>query len=166
MQEIWIDVPKSNGFYSVSNLGRIRSNPRTITNAIGKIVTYKSKVLKPLVRKDGYLKVNLCLETGISQQSIHRLVALCFLPNPENLPEVNHLDNIRTNNVYTNLEWCSRLENNRHAVKQGRNFIPEYNRLEKDVIEKIRQLNSQGISSRAIAKELNISRESVKRYIS
>ena len=165
MQEVWKDVLGSNGAYSVSSLGSVRSNARTLPKKDGNVVSYKTKTLKPLSRKDGYLKVNLYLADGMSQQSIHRLVAICFLPNPQNLPEVNHLDNNRGNNILTNLEWCSRLDNNRHAVKQSRNFIPCHNRLTEEVVDRIKQMNSIGLSGRTIAKELGISRESVKRHI-
>ena len=165
MIEIWKDIPETNGAYSVSSLGFVRSNARVSTNKIGTAFTYKTKILKALNRKNGYLKVNLCLPCGVSQRSIHRLVAGCFLPNPGNLPEINHLDNDPTNNALENLEWCSRLDNNRHAVNQSRNFIPSHNRLTEEVVSKIKQMNLVGLSGRAIAKELGVSRESVKRHI-
>ena len=99
--EIWKDVVGYEGLYEVSNLGNIK-------NA-------KGRILKPLVRKHGYLGIQLRgkggNERGFKTFSIHRLVAKAFIPNPENKPEVNHIDENKTNNQANNLEWVTHKEN-------------------------------------------------------
>lgn len=73
----------------------------------GKVYSYKSKkFLKPIAIKTGYLQVNLHKGKECSHHYIHRLVAMAYLPNPENLPQVNHKDENKTNNCLQNLEWC------------------------------------------------------------
>ena len=76
-----------------------------------------NRVLKP--SKSKYLSVSLCLNGKSFQKTIHRLVALNFIPNTDNKTDVNHIDGNKHNNHYTNLEWVTRLENNLHAVKIG-----------------------------------------------
>lgn len=83
--------------YEVSDYGRIR---RCYKN--GKIV-----IMKPWFNKQGYLQVHLCKNGKHHPKTIHRLVALHFIDNPDNLPQVNHKDECKTNNCVTNLEWCT-----------------------------------------------------------
>ena len=78
----------------------------------GEVWSYKSKMfLKPGVNNIGYLYVNLCKNGKRKSYVIHRLVAMAYLPNPENLPEINHKDENKTNNCLQNLEWCNRKYN-------------------------------------------------------
>lgn len=116
--EYFVNVKNFNQ-YEVSNLGRIRRN---------------GKILKPVL-KNGYHSVGLSKGGVVSVKYIHRLVCESFLENPENRPQVNHKDFDRTNNVLSNLEWCTPKENNVHAsTKNGRKYIglkgalnPNYN---------------------------------------
>ena len=78
----------------------------------GKVWSYKSKkFLKPRANNDGYLYINLCRNGKCKSYTIHRLVAMAYIPNPENLPEINHKDENKTNNCLQNLEWCDRKYN-------------------------------------------------------
>jgi hypothetical protein len=80
----------------------------------------KGRTLRPAVAKDtGYLVVSLWKGNLGETHYVHRLVALTHIPNPNNLPEVNHLDGVRINPIVTNLEWCTRLENITHAIATG-----------------------------------------------
>ena len=106
--EVWKDVCGYEGLYQVSNKGRVKS-----------IYRYR-KVLKPQTSNSGYLRVDLFKDKARKQFSIHRLVAIAFLPNPENKPEVNHKDECKTNNFLCNLEWVSRKENNRYGTRRQR----------------------------------------------
>ena len=83
----------------------------------GKIYSQKSKgflALKPYTNKSGYYIISIKRHTFI----LHRLVAQTFIPNPDNLPEVNHKNGVKTDNNIKNLEWCTRLENTRHSFRE------------------------------------------------
>ena len=105
------DVPGYEGTYEVSNLGRVRRN---------------GKILKPLKHRDGYLHVDL-YKNGIRRKGfIHRLVGLAFIPNPDNLPCINHKDEDKTNNTVNNLEWCTREYNNNYGTRNERISESQY----------------------------------------
>lgn len=123
--EIWGDIQDYEGLYQVSSLGNVRSIPRTVMGANGHSQTHKGRLLKPGILCTTYTKyyrVTLSKENRTQRFSIHRLVAEHFIPNPENKPFVNHLDNNAENNAVANLEWCTHAENMLHAQKQGRLF--------------------------------------------
>ena len=92
-------------------------------DSTGELRNVKSKkVVKGYVEKNGYVRVrieNKCLG-GVVRTTIHRLVAEAFIPNPENKPEVNHIDSNRSNNDVSNLEWVTSSENTIHAINNGR----------------------------------------------
>ena len=105
--EIWKEIPDYDG-YLVSNFGRVKS------------FKFKTpRILKPALRNDGYLQLNLFKDGKQKHFCVHRLVAEAFIPNSENKFEVNHKDEDKTNNRVENLEWVTRKENLRHAVEQG-----------------------------------------------
>ena len=95
--EEWKDIDGYNGDYQVSTTGRIKS----YKNA------NKPRILSLFYRRSGYLRVTLCKNGKLKTHDIHRLVAKAFLPNPLNLPEVNHKDEDSSNNRVENLEWCT-----------------------------------------------------------
>ena len=114
MTEEWRDIPGYEGFYQVSNLGRVRSVPRNVETKDGRIFHYKEKILSSSSVRGGYQGLMLC-KNGVNKSiMVHRLVAQVFLVNPANLPEVNHKDRNVKNNRADNLEWCSRLYNSRY----------------------------------------------------
>lgn len=101
-EEIWKDVVGYEGYYSVSSHGRVYSHSTGI-------------YLKGKIDKDGYKEYALCVNRQRKYVRGHRLVALAFIPNPDNLPMVNHKDNVPDNNKSDNLEWCNNEYNQRHA---------------------------------------------------
>lgn len=112
MQEVfeeWRDVVGYEGFYQVSNFGNVRSVDRYV-ECKGTMRMQKGKMLRPHVGRFGYKQVVLC-NKKMNLRKVHRLVAEAFIPNPNNLPQVNHKDEVKTNNNADNLEWCDCLYN-------------------------------------------------------
>lgn len=109
MQEEWKNI--YNNFYAVSNLGNVKANERDIQTKTG-IRHYKEKILKPETTADGHLRIVLSDAGKKKRIFIHHLVAENFIPNPNNLPIVNHKDENPSNNRVDNLEWCTISYNN------------------------------------------------------
>lgn len=110
MEEIWKDIKNFEGLYQVSNLGRVKSLDKYVNQFNGFNISkrfYKGKVLQPHVSNKGYLRVFLYNKEMKKNYSVHRLVAEAFIPNLDNLPQVNHKDENKLNNISSNLEWCS-----------------------------------------------------------
>lgn len=123
----WADRDIQPGYF-VSNLGRVKNVGRTVVQRGngGKLYehSYPARILKPGHDSDGYLVVVLCCPGNKHVNGrIHRLVAHCFLNSPgsSDRNQVNHIDGNKENNVVSNLEWCTVLENNVHARKAGLN---------------------------------------------
>lgn len=117
MEEIWKDVVGWEGLYQVSNLGKVKSLKRFCKDRWGNDKVVPERILK-LKKKDcGYLATHLrdAANGRESWPSAHRLVAEAFIPNPNNLPTVNHIDAVKDNNRTDNLEWASHKEQMQHA---------------------------------------------------
>ena len=108
-KEYWKPVVGYEGLYEVSNWGRVKSLPRNGT------VKY-ARILKLYTDKDGYLYVVLSKNNKQKLFKIHRLVAEAFIPNPNNLPMINHKDENKQNNNVENLEWCSAKYNSNYGT--------------------------------------------------
>lgn len=127
--EIWKDIKGYEGLYQVSNQGRVRS-------------LYKGvRILKTRNNK-GYLRVALYKENKYKHISIHRLVAEAFLPNPKNLPQVNHKSEIKTDNRVENLEWCDSKYNDNYGNRN--NKLSRKNRNNKFSL-KVLQISKEGV---------------------
>lgn len=107
MTEVWKDILGYEGLYQVSSLGRVRSLDRIVKcgRGSGKRVIH-GQLIKPMIDRGGYQCVNLYLNQHLKVMKVHRLVASVFIPNPNNLPQVNHKNEIKTDNKVSNLEWC------------------------------------------------------------
>lgn len=127
-QETWKDIPDFFD-YQVSNLGRIK-NKKT------------KKIRKNRISKCGYYQIKLNNNGKYKMFLVHRLVALMFIPNSNNLPEVNHIDGNKLNNNANNLEWCDRSYNTKHAYNnnlyknQKEHLIILHKQKEKKVVQK------------------------------
>jgi hypothetical protein len=110
MNEIWKDIKGYEGLYQVSNFG----NVKTLSRFKNGYMT-KTRLLKHTPYTNGYYMVTLVNGINRKKISIHRLVAQAFISNPDNKPEVNHFNGIKTDNRVENLEWCTHIENQKHA---------------------------------------------------
>ena len=114
--EEWRPVVGYEGLYEVSNIGRVRSLDRYVKGKGKSYFLHKGRVLSPGIKTEGYLIVRLQRRMFY----VHRLVTEAFLPNPDNLPEVNHKDEDKTNNRVENLEWCDHKYNMNYGTRNIR----------------------------------------------
>ena len=158
--EIWADIAGYDGMYQISTKGRVKSFKR------GKAILIKQKL-----NEDGYLHV--CLSKGCHHKcfSVNRLVAMAFIPNPENKPEVDHIDNNHTNNCVENLRWATRGENAKYAVESGAyRFGDNHPRAKlttaqaKEIME-IYIPRSKEYGIKALAKKYGVSRATIENVI-
>lgn len=131
MKEIWKEVKDFEGLYEVSNLGNVRSLDRISKN--GHFL--KGRILKKHKNDEGYLKVTLNKNNIVKYHSIHRLVAIAFIPNPEDKPQVNHIDEDKENNKAENLNWMTSKENNDWGTRKERAIASSINNPKRDYLE-------------------------------
>ena len=115
--EVWRDIEGYEGLYQVSNLGRVHSLDRFVPRKTGTVQKVHGRVLKPQKDKDGYLQVGLWKENKAKKAKVHRIVAKAFVPNLNDLPEINHINEVKDDNRVNNLEWCTRKENINHGTR-------------------------------------------------
>ena len=114
--EIWKDVEGYENMYQVSNLGRVKSLARTRKGRYECEAKVKEKILKPHLSTGGYYSLHFYKDNKRKGKVIHRLVAEAFLNNPNNLPQVNHKDEVKINNITSNLEWCTNQYNGEYST--------------------------------------------------
>lgn len=117
-EEIWKVYPDY-PFVEVSNLGNVRTKDRYVPNGKNSKRLVKGRVLKQQLLPNGYIQVRFGVDCKYVHLYIHRAVAICFIPNPNNYPEVNHIDCNRINNRVDNLEWCTPEYNIAYREKHG-----------------------------------------------
>ena len=167
--EVWKDILGYEGYYQVSNLGRVRSLDRIIKRRNSSDMIRKGTILRGQPDKDGYLLVGLKFEGREYKAKVHRLVAQAFIPNPENKPFVNHIDGNKDRNDILNLEWVTALENSSHAkstglLKPAKGEDSGKHKLSEQDVLSIRKLVKSGKSMNSVAKMYGVSFTSV-RYI-
>lgn len=145
MKEIWKPIVGYEGLYEVSNLGRVKSLNRERKQGIGNYYR-EEKILKSELNHKGYSIVSLHNNNVKKTKFIHRLVAMAFLSNLENKPQVNHKDGNKQNNCVENLEWCTNKENMQHAFENGLHKGGNYGKFggEHNRAKKIKQYDLQG----------------------
>lgn len=119
--EEWRSIKSYEGIYEVSSWGRVRSVDRVVQSSCRHTsfcYTKKGQILKPQPNNKGYFILQLKNKNRRHAVSVHRLVAETFIPNPDNLSDVNHKDGNKTNNHVENLEWMSHFDNVHHAAEE------------------------------------------------
>lgn len=121
MEEIWKDIKGYEQYFEISNIGRVKRKPRIVTNKWGTKTYLEEKIISQSISNKGYCKVTLRKENSVDKKtfSVHRLVATHFIENPQNKPQINHIDGNKRNNKVSNLEFCTQSENIKHAYKNG-----------------------------------------------
>jgi hypothetical protein len=112
-KEIWKDIPDYEGYYQISNYGRVKSLSRFQWNGFKKWKS-KEKMLKYGIGTSGYYFIILCKNSITTNKMVHRIVGKVFIDNPLNKKEINHIDGNKLNNKFDNLEWLTPKENSRH----------------------------------------------------
>ena len=135
LHEVWKPIKGYEGLYEISSLGRVRSLDRLVKGKWGKI-KLTGKILKGVKDKDGYLVITLSKDGKQKTFKIHRLVAIHFIPNPNNYKEINHKDENKENCKYKNLEWCDK--------KYNANYGTRNEKLSKIKGKKVNQYDLQG----------------------
>ncbi len=155
--EVWRDVLGYEGYYQVSNMGRIKSLSRSTYH-----FKNKERLFKMNPEKDGGIRVFLSKDLKNTRFQLHRLVAFAFIPNPKNLPFINHISGNRADNRVENLEWVTPSENILHAYRIGLKNAEGMNngqaKLKDEDIIKIKQLYKDGVFQKEIAKIFNVCR--------
>jgi lambda repressor-like predicted transcriptional regulator len=168
-EEIWKDIKEFEGTYQVSNRGNVRSLDRTVITNNGYRRGLKGKNVIKMTDRYGYSYVNLSTSPKYKSKKVHRLVAQAFIPNPENKPQVNHINGIKTDNRVENLEWCTGKENAKHASdnkltvfgeKHPKSILTEQNVLQ------IRKLYQDGLTIRELSKRYNVAYPTIRDTIS
>ncbi len=146
--ETWKDIEGFNGVYQISQKGRVKTIERveTVIDSRGRRFTRKrkGKILSNCRRKDGYAKVSLCKGGIVKQENVHRLVAYHFIHNPDNKPEVNHIDGNKHNPHVDNLEWVTASENGKHAYREGLSISAKRYGKDNHRSRKVKQISKDG----------------------
>ena len=166
MKEIWKDIEEFSGLYQVSTKGRIKSLRRLMfVNRLGKIIKKVSpeKILNPHTNIRGYVHLALQDNGYCKHLRVHRIVAMAFIPNPENKPDINHKNGIKSDNRVENLEWCTPQENIRHAQLNNLTLKGERHGCSKLVGMQVRVIRkTTELTQRELAKIFNVSQPTIK----
>jgi hypothetical protein len=167
MSKNWFEILGYEGLYQINKKGDIKAIPKTVGFGQG----YKTKklILNQYKSKEGYLRVRLYKKNKCKNYSVHRLVALQFLENPKNKPQVNHKNGVKTDNRLENLEWNTRSENMKHSFNMGLSKAkkgaesPNSILTEKDVVE-IKTIGNS-MTQKEIGKIYGVDRRQIGRIL-
>lgn len=120
LKEEWKPVKGYEGYYEVSNTGKVRSLDRSVIIRGGVVQHRKGKMISSHIDKKGYVNVNISKNGKNNTLKVHRLVAQSFIPNPNKYPQVNHKDEDKANNHVNNLEWCTNEYNEYYGTRSER----------------------------------------------
>lgn len=156
--EIWKNVDEN---YMISNLGNVKSLDRIVKHSKGGYKKIKGKILKKIKSK-GYHSVSIYNQGKVKIIKVHKLVAVCFIPNNLNKPHINHKDGNKLNNCVGNLEWCTASENLIHAYKNKLRFAsgisnPKSKLKECDIFE----IRESKLTQKEISKIYNVDQSTI-----
>jgi len=162
--EEWRDIKDYYRLYQVSNLCRVKSLERYIYTKNNRQLKVNAKIISQTKNKqNGYLDISIWKENKAKRLTLHRLVADAFIPNPLNLPQVNHINSNRIDNSVPNLEWCTNSWNLEHSYRFGNRISVKGEKHFKQIIIEnqvlaIRRLHRMNpkFSRKAIAEKLNV----------
>jgi len=168
MGKEWRDILGYEGYYQVSSEGDVRALERVVCHNLSKkgVITLPARDRKVGANSQGYPAVQLSKENVKKVRLVHQLVCEAFSPNPNNYPQINHINGIKTDNRVENLEWCTPLHNMKHAHAMGlcKSQEGEANimaKIKKEDVYDIRELREVGLGTYAIARELGLTRNQV-----
>jgi len=165
MEEIWKDIKDFEGLYQVSNFGRVKSLAKSWNLQNGKYFSKEEKIMIGGFNTFGYRHVTLMKNNKAYCKKIHRLVAEAFLDNPNNYPQVNHINGIKSDNRLENLEWCNQSHNMQHAMSIGLKTMRTCEKASRAILTnaqvlEIRQLKDK-LTGVEIAKIYNVSKHTI-----
>lgn len=144
-KEIWKDAIGYEGYYKVSNFGRVKSIKRTIVYKNGYIRTVKARILKLTLHKKGYLQVGLSMHCINHIEKVHQLIANVFIPEVNGKNQINHKDGIKSNNYATNLERCNNSENQIHSYLVLKRKPVKHNPIKNEYAKPVLQYSKRGV---------------------
>ena len=163
-EEIWKPIKDYEGLYEISNLGRVKRLCKTIIDSKGRKQIFEENILKPFKNK-GYLMIDLTKNKIKKRFLVHRLVAETFIPNPDNKPQVDHINTIRDDNRADNLRWTTRSENcNNELTKKHMSESQKGKQLPEDTKKKIQKSLKGHKVSEETKDKIRKSKESKKVY--
>lgn len=164
-------VPGYEGLYEINIAGEVRSLPRQVTSRGGTRITGGSPI--KVHKTNGYPCFNASAGGKVRNVSIHRALAILFIPNPGAKPHINHIDGDKANFALFNLEWCTHRENMQHAFRTGLTPLPTSGpgeqspaaRLSWGDVRVIRRQAAQGQSRQAIADKFGVSKSNINQIV-
>ena len=148
------DIKDYEGLYFLDDLGNVFSYPKKTRKNIRQIF--------PNIQNHGYQMIDLCKDGNVKKHLLHRLIALTFLDNTEDKPQVNHINGIKNDNRIVNLEWCTRSENQKHSIKIGlRTTNGEKNSQSKLNYQDVLYIRNSNEKGSILAKKFNISHATI-----
>lgn len=165
-KEVWKDIPGYEEYYEINQYGVVKSKDRIVKRFYGDFFQ-KGKIMKQQLNHNGYNTIQLTKDKNQKRYMVHRLVAITFIPNPENFPFINHKDEIRTNNHVSNLEWCTQRYNVSYGNCISKRQLTQRhtNKNMKTVIAYDNENKLEFISIRGAARELNLHQSNIQQAI-